>query len=207
MFKALWLQIKGSLRKAINDNTDLSVAGKEHIYAINQSIEDVRTERNRLAGSHLLLIKQISSTKVKLQEAKDAVRHWNKEGNKDSEDQAYAIYQTEHNALQDLETQASNLQTNITKLDNDITKLESEVNKAKTQLNTAASTQKAGQAKAAVEAIHTNLNKGPLSGVIESAELLEATAEATQQERNGKDNSSVLNINSTALSREDLLKD
>ena len=206
MFKTLWLQLKGSVRKAVNENTDLSVAGKEHIHEITESIEDVRAQRNRLAGSHLLLNKQIKTSEDALKEAKTAYRHWNAQGDKDKEDRAYAIYETEHAKLEDLKTQASGIQASILKLDKDIVKLEIETNKAKTKLDTAASVQKAGQAKAAVESIHSNLNKGPLSGVIESAELLEATAEATQQERNGKDNSSVLNINSTALSREDLLK-
>ena len=49
MFKTLWLQIKGSLRKTVNENTDLSVAGQEHIHEINTSIEDVRAQRNRMA--------------------------------------------------------------------------------------------------------------------------------------------------------------
>ena len=208
MLKTLWLQLKGKIRQTVNENTDLRIAGQEHIQEITESIENVRAQRNRLAGSHLLLVKKIKTSEEALKEAKASYRHWNAQGDKEKEDRAYAIYETEHNTLQDLETQASNLQTNITKLDNDITKLESEVNKAKTQLNTAASTQKAGQAKAAVEAIHTNLNKGPLSGAIEAAELMEATAEATQQERKGKDNSDVLNINANGpLSREDLLKD
>ena len=208
MFKTLWLQLKGSLRKAVNENTNLSVAGKEHIHEITESIEDVRAQRNRLAGSHLLLNKQIKTSEDALKEAKTAYRHWNAQGDKDKEDRAYAIYETEHAKLEDLKTQASGIQVSIIKLDKDIVKLESETNKAKTKLDTAASVQKAGQAKAAVESIHSNLNKGPLSGAIEAAELMEATAEATQQERKGKDNSDVLNINANGpLSREDLLKD
>ena len=208
MFKTLWLQLKGSLRKAVNENTNLSVAGKEHIHEITESIEDVRAQRNRLAGSHLLLNKQIKTSEDALKEAKTAYRHWNAQGDKDKEDRAYAIYETEHAKLEDLKTQASGIQASILKLDKDIVKLESETNKAKTKLDTAASVQKAGQAKASVEAIHSNLNKGPLSGAIEAAELMEATAEATQQERKGKDNSDVLNINANGpLSREDLLKD
>ena len=208
MFKTLWLQLKGSVRKAVNENTDLSVAGKEHIHEITESIEDVRAQRNRLAGSHLLLVKKIKTSEETLKEAKAAYRHWNAQGDKDKEDRAYAIYETEHAKLEDLKTQASGIQASILKLDKDIVKLESETNKAKTKLDTAASVQKAGQAKASVEAIHSNLNKGPLSGAIEAAELMEATAEATQQERKGKDNSDVLNINANGpLSREDLLKD
>lgn len=208
MFKTLWLQIKGSLRKTVNENTDLSVAGQEHIHEINNSIEDVRAQRNRMAGEHLLLNKKIDAAKAEVQKAKDAYRHWNKEGNKENEDRAYAIYETEHAKLQDLEMQAKGIQAHIFKLDKDIIKLESETSKAKSQLNVAASVQKAGRAKASVEAIHTNINKGPLAGAIESAELMEATAEATQQERKGKDNSDILNISANGpLSREDLLKD
>lgn len=208
MFKTLWLQIKGSLRKTVNENTDLSIAGKEHIHEITESIENVRAQRNRLAGSHLLLVKKIKTSEEALKEAKAAYRHWNAQGDKEKEDRAYAIYETEHATLEDLKTQEAGIQASITKLDKDIVKLESETNKAKTKLDTAASVQKAGQAKASVEAIHSNLSKGPLSGAIEAAELMEATAEATQQERKGKDNSDVLNIKANGpLSREDLLKD
>lgn len=206
MLKTLWLQIKGFLRQFINSNTDLRVAGQEHIYSINQDIENVRIQRNRLAGSHLLLTKKVESTKIEVQKAKEAVRHWNTVGDKVLEDRAYEIYTTEFNKLKDLETQVINLQSNIDKLDANISMLENETNKAKTQLDTAASVQQAGRAKSAVEAIHFNINKGPLSGAIESAELLEATAEATQLERKSKDNSAVLNINSDGpLSRDALL--
>ena len=208
MLKTLWLQLKGKIRQTVNENTDLRIAGQEHIQEITESIENVRAQRNRLAGSHLLLVKKIKTSEEALKEAKAAYRHWNAQGDKEKEDRAYAIYETEHATLEDLKTQEAGIQASITKLDKDIVKLESETNKAKTKLDTAASVQKAGQAKASVEAIHSNLNKGPLSGAIEAAELMEATAEATQQERKGKDNSDVLNIKANGpLSREDLLKD
>ena len=208
MLKTLWLQLKGKIRQTVNENTDLRIAGQEHIHEITESIENVRAQRNRLAGSHLLLVKKIKTSEETLKEAKAAYRHWNAQGDKEKEDRAYAIYETEHATLEDLKTQEAGIQASITKLDKDIVKLESETNKAKTKLDTAASVQKAGQAKASVEAIHSNLNKGPLSGAIEAAELMEATAEATQQERKGKDNSDVLNIKANGpLSREDLLKD
>lgn len=207
MLKTLWLQLKGKIRQTVNENTDLRIAGQEHIHEITESIENVRAQRNRLAGSHLLLVKKIKTSEETLKEAKAAYRHWNAQGDKEKEDRAYAIYETEHATLEDLKTQEADIQASITKLDKDIVKLESETNKAKTKLDTAASVQKAGQAKASVEAIHSNLNKGPLSGAIEAAELMEATAEATQQERKGKDNSGVLNIKANGpLSREDLLK-
>ena len=208
MLKTLWLQLKGKIHQTVNENTDLRIAGQEHIQEITESIENVRAQRNRLAGSHLLLVKKIKTSEEALKEAKAAYRHWNAQGDKEKEDRAYAIYETEHATLEDLKTQEAGIQASITKLDKDIVKLESETNKAKTKLDTAASVQKAGQAKASVEAIHSNLNKGPLSGAIEAAELMEATAEATQQERKGKDNSDVLNIKANGpLSREDLLKD
>lgn len=208
MLKTLWLQLKGKIRQTVNENTDLRIAGQEHIQEITESIENVRAQRNRLAGSHLLLVKKIKTSEEALKEAKAAYRHWNAQGDKEKEDRAYAIYETEHATLEDLKTQEAGIQASITKLDKDIVKLESETNKAKTKLDTAASVQKAGQAKASVEAIHSSLNKGPLSGAIEAAELMEATAEATQQERKGKDNSDVLNIKANGpLSREDLLKD
>ena len=208
MLKTLWLQLKGKIRQTVNENTDLRIAGQEHIQEITESIENVRAQRNRLAGSHLLLVKKIKTSEEALKEAKAAYRHWNAQGDKEKEDRAYAIYETEHATLEDLKTQEAGIQASITKLDKDIVNLESETNKAKTKLDTAASVQKAGQAKASVEAIHSNLNKGPLSGAIEAAELMEATAEATQQERKGKDNSDVLNIKANGpLSREDLLKD
>ena len=208
MLKTLWLQLKGKIRQTVNENTDLRVAGQEHIHEITQDIESVRTQRNRVAGNHLLLLKQITASEILLQEAKDAYRHWNKEGDKVKEDRAYDLYTTEHSKLEDLKAQAANLQANVDKLDKDIISLESETNKAKTKLDTAASVQQVGRAKSAVESIHGNINKGPLAGAIEAAELMKATAEATQQERKGRDNSDVLNINAKGpLSREALLND
>lgn len=207
MFKALWLQLKGSVRKVVNENTDLRVAGQEHIYQINQSIEDVRAQRNRLAGSHLLLTKKIKASEDEVNTAKEAVRHWNANGDKDKEDRAYGLYQTAFNNLEDLKAQETKALAEIDKLDQSIVTLESETNKAKSKLESAASTQQVGRAKASVESVYTNINKGPLSGAIEAAELMEATAEATQAERKGRDNSDVLNINTKGpLSREDLLK-
>ena len=59
MLKALWLSILGWFRTKAEENVDLRYAGKEQFARNEASIENVRKQRNSLAGDHLLLKKQI----------------------------------------------------------------------------------------------------------------------------------------------------
>ena len=62
------------------------------------------------------------------------------------------------------------------------------------------------RASAQVETIHVDLSNGPLAGVIETAELQNATATAAMEQRKKQDRSDVLNINRSIPSMDDLCK-
>lgn len=207
MLKALWLMIKGLLRNRINENTDLRIAGREQAFENKQLIQSVRVERNNLATSLRLLEIDIEKDQEEIESSQLAVKRWNVAGNKKLEDQAYEFYVQANVNLQSHTDQANLLKTNIEKLEQQITELETEANSAKITLEIAASVQEIGKAKTSVEAAHTNINSGALSGAIESATRKDILADVTKEERKSKDRSFVLGTNkSPALSLEDLLK-
>jgi hypothetical protein len=207
MLKSLWLTILGWFRTKADENTDLRYAGKEQFARNEQSIENVRKQRNSIAGSHLLLKKDIAEVTAKVDEATAAVKHWNTKGSQENEDKAYEIYKKEFARLKELTAEEKDLAGQIHTLDNLIEDLETDNRKAEKQISKAATTQQVGRATAAVESIHSELTNGALAGAIKTAEHMSATAEATKQARLAKDDSDVLNISeSAALSKEDLLK-
>ena len=206
MLKALWLSILGWFRTKAEENVDLRYAGKEQFARNEASIENVRKQRNSLAGDHLLLKKRITETSAKVDEATTAFQHWTDEGDQVKADKAYKIYEKEFAQLNDLTVEEKELAEQIVNLDSQIEDLEDDNRKAKNSIKKAATTQQVGKATAAIESIHSDINSGPLAGAIGTAEHMNATAEATKQARLAKDNSDVLNIaKPKALSREELM--
>ena len=61
MFKGLILAAKGWFRAKAEDATDLRLAGREHIFNVNQSIEAVRAQRNEVAGKGIILEERIAN--------------------------------------------------------------------------------------------------------------------------------------------------
>ena len=80
MLKSLWLSILGWFRTKAEENVDLRYAGKEQFARNEASIENVRKQRNSLAGDHLLLKKRIAETSTKVDEATTAFQHWTDDG-------------------------------------------------------------------------------------------------------------------------------
>lgn len=206
MLKSLWLSILGWFRTKAEANTDLRYAGKEQFARNEAAIENVRKQRNSIAGDHLLLKKKIAETSAKVDEATTAFQHWTNEQDQEKADKAYGIYEKEFAQLSELQAEEKDLANQIVNLDQQIEDLEDGNRKAKNQVKKAATTQQVGKANAAIESIHSDINSGPLAGAIDAAEHMSATAEATKQARLAKDNSDVLNITKPkALSREELL--
>lgn len=206
MLKALWLSILGWFRTKAEEGTDLRYAGKEQFSRNQASIENVRKQRNSLAGDHLLLKKSITKTSTAVDEATAAFQKWTAEENKEMADRAYAIYEKEFAQLEELTAEENDLAGLIISLDKQIEDLEDDNRKVKNQIKKAATTQQVGKATAAIESLHSEINNGALAGAISTAEHMSATAEATKMARQAKDNSDVLNIaKPKALSREDLM--
>lgn len=206
MLKVLWLFLKGLVRSNIEKNTDLRVAGREHLIDIADQIQSVRDQRNSLMGFVILDQKQIEEVSEKAESAKKSMRLWAEQGNKEKEEQTYQRYLSEFATLTELQKKEKKGLDEVEVLDARIASLELEASKAQSLINTAATTQQVGHAKTAIEDIHKNITNGPLSGVIQSAELMEATAEATQRERKSKDGSDLLIADKPpALSREEIL--
>ena len=86
MLKALWLSILGWFRTKAEEGTDLRYAGKEQFSRNQASIENVRKQRNSLAGDHLLLKKSITKTSTTVDEATTAFQKWTAEENKEKAD-------------------------------------------------------------------------------------------------------------------------
>lgn len=206
MLKALWLTILGWFRTKAEEGTDLRYAGKEQFARNEAGIENVRKQRNSLAGDHLLLKKKIAKAEAAANEAIAAFKQWTAEGNTEMAERAYAIYEKEFAQLDELTTEEKDLAAQIISLDKQIEDLEDDNRKAKNQIKKAATTQQVGKATAAIESLHSEINNGALAGAISTAEHMSATAEATKMARQAKDNSDVLNISKPkALSREELL--
>lgn len=207
MLKALWLSILGFFRQKAEENTDLRYAGKEQFARNAASIENVRKQRNSIAGDHLLLKKKLAETSEKVDQATTAYQHWAAQENTAMADKAYAIYEKEFAQLEELTAEEQDLANQIINLDLLIEDLEDDNRKAKNQIKKAATTQQVGRATAAIESIHSDINSGPLAGAIGTAEHMSATAEATKQARLANDHSDVLNVaKSKALSRDELMK-
>ena len=83
MLKALWLSILGWFRTKAEEGTDLRYVGKEQFSRNQASIENVRKQRNSLAGDHLLLKKSITKTSTAVDEATAAFQKWTAEENKE----------------------------------------------------------------------------------------------------------------------------
>lgn len=206
MLKALWLTILGWFRTKAEEGTDLRYAGKEQFARNEAGIENVRKQRNSLAGDHLLLKKNIAKTSTAVDEATKAYQHWTNAENQENADKAYAIYEKEFAQLTELNAEEKDLAEQIISLDKQIEDLEDDNRKAKTQIKKAATTQQVGKATAAIESLHSEINNGALAGAISTAEHMSATAEATKMARQAKDNSDVLNIaKPKALSRDELM--
>lgn len=208
MFKSLLLSIKGFFRSKAEEHTDLRYAGKEHIANVKEKIEDVRKQRNAIGGQHLVLKGKLDKVLAEKAVAKKAFQHWAKEGDKEKEDRAFELHTNLHNEADAFEKELQGIENEIVKLDAQIKTMETDTRQAASALNKAATTQQVGRATKAIEEVHSDLNKGPLSGVIEAAELQAATAQATKNERQSHDNRDVLDIpNSSTPTREELLND
>ena len=206
MFKSLLLSLRGLMRHKAEEHTDIRYAGKEHIANVKEKIENVRKQRNVIGGQHLVLKGKLEKVLTEKAEAKKAFQHWSKEGDKAKEDRAFDIHTNLHNEADAFEKELQGIENEIVKLDAQIKTMETDTRQAASALNKAATTQQVGRATKAIEEVHSDLNKGPLSSVIEAAELQAATAQATKNERQSHDHRDVLDIpNSSTPTREELL--
>lgn len=206
MLKALLLSIRGFFRKKVEENTDLRYAGREHIRDVNVAIQNLRDQRNLVAGTALVSSNRASDLKTRMDTAADAVRHWDKNQDPVRKAEAYAVY-SETKPRYDAQVETLKQQeTTVKNLDAKIAELENDTLAAKNQLEQAATTQQMARTSAQVETIHVDLSNGPLAGVIETAELQNATATAAMEQRKKQDRSDVLNINRSIPSMDDLCK-
>lgn len=189
MFKSLALSIKGFLRGKVEEATDLRHASKEHFHQINGSIEEVRAERNRIAGRGILLEKEIENLEATVEKTLQAVRHWAAVGNIEFRDRSHAEYTRAQTELNQKKSDLTDIQDQVSSLDAQIKQLENDTNAAKNNIGKAATRQTVARATNKVENIHDNLRAGPLSGVVETANESAAYAEARRRERNANDNS------------------
>jgi phage shock protein A len=190
--KNLLLSILGFFRVKSNQAVDLRYAGNEHIHQVKNKIEDIRSQRNQLAGQGILLESKITIAKENVSKFTDAVKHHAAEGNEELKQKAYRAYMAEQTILDQLIENELDLRNQVADLDTSIARLEQDTNDAKNQLGKAASKQLVGKANGKVEDVHQSLSKGPLADVIEQSETDSAVAEARRRERKANDNSDVL---------------
>lgn len=207
MLKGLWLTILGWFGKKADQATDLRYAGREHIRQVKNSIEEVRTQRNELAGRGILLENKIKDLESNVEKYAEAVRHHAVAGNADLKDKAYRAYVAEQTQLTKARADLDEVTEQLRLLDEQIEQLEEDTQDAKDALVKAANRQVLGRATRKVEGIHTDLHSGPLAGAIEESELNAASAEASRRLRKSKDNSDVLayQTQTGVMSMDDLL--
>lgn len=207
MFKQLWLSIKGAFRNTVNENTDLRTAGREHIYSIKQSIEEVRAQRNALAGDGILAEREVESLEAKVKEFTEAVKYYNNTNDTILRDKSYEKYKEYELKLGKARQRVADIKAQVDKLDAQIAQLGSSTDNAKFELDKAASEQLVGKASHKVEQIHSDITNGPLGGVIETASRKAATAEASRIAREDNDESKLLDFaNATKVkSMDDIL--
>lgn len=205
MIKVFLLNIIGWLRSLVNKNTDLRYAGKEHIHNVNKKIEDLRAQRNVIAGRGIGLERKQKELSDKAKRAAQAVKDWAAKGDEARRDRAYAEYQQFALQEKDVIVQLQNMEKELSILDASIHRLESDSGKAEDNLNTAAAQQQLGRASEGVEDIHDLLNKGPLSDVIKESQSQADTAEARRRQRVQNDNSDLYATDPGIPSMADLL--
>lgn len=205
MFKVMLLNIIGWFRSLVNKNTDLRYAGKEHIHNVNKKIEDLRAQRNVIAGRGIGLERKQKEAGDKAKRAAQAVKDWAAKGDTARRDRAYAEYQQFALQEKDAITQLEKMGIEIKELDDAIYRLESDSGKAEDNLNTAAAQQQLGRAAEGVEDIHDLLNKGPLSDVIKESQQQADVAEARRRQRVQNDNSDLYATDPGIPSLDDLL--
>lgn len=205
MIKVFLLNIIGWLRSLVNKNTDLRYAGKEHIHNVNKKIEDLRAQRNVIAGRGIGLERKQKELSDKAKRAAQAVKDWAAKGDEARRDRAYAEYQQFALQEKDVIVQLQNMEKELSILDASIHRLESDSGKAEDNLNTAAAQQQLGRAAEGVEDIHDLLNKGPLSDVIKESQSQADTAEARRRQRVQNDNSDLYATDPDIPSMADLL--
>lgn len=205
MLKVMLLNIIGWFRSLVNKNTDLRYAGKEHIHNVNKKIEDLRAQRNVIAGRGIGLERKQKELSDKAKRAAEAVKNWASKGDEVRRDRAYTEYQ--QFALQEKDTiaQLKKMESELAVLDASIHRLESDSGKAEDNLNSAAAQQQLGRAAEGVEDIHDLLNKGPLSDVIKESQSQADTAEARRRQREQNDNSDLYATDPGIPSMDDLL--
>lgn len=205
MIKVFLLNIIGWLRSLVNKNTDLRYAGKEHIHNVNKKIEDLRAQRNVIAGRGISLERKQKELNDKARRSVQAVKDWNAKGDIVKRDRAYKEYQQFEIQERDVASQLLQVGKDVTELDAAIHRLESDSGKAEDNLNTAAAQQQLGRAAEGVEDIHDLLNKGPLSDVIKESQSQADIAEARRRQRVQNDNSDLYATDPNIPSMADLL--
>lgn len=205
MIKVFLLNIIGWLRSLVNKNTDLRYAGKEHIHNVNKKIEDLRAQRNVIAGRGVGLERKQKELSDKSKRAAQAVKDWAARGDNEKRDRAYAEYQQFALQEKDVLAQLAKMEDEVATLDASINRLESDSGKAEDNLNSAAAQQHLGRAAEGVEDIHDLLNKGPLSDVIKESQSQADIAEARRRQRVQNDNSDLYATDPGIPSLDDLL--
>lgn len=207
MFKGLILAAKGWFRAKAEDATDLRLAGREHIFNVNQSIEAVRAQRNEVAGKGIILEERIANLEKDVQKGIAAVKHWATAGDEDKKQRAYQAYQKDQQQLDKLKKDLVDLQEQVADLDAQIRQLENDTEEARDNLDKAATNQVLGKAASKVEGVHKDIKSGPLAGAIERSKQKSATAEATRRARVSSDNRDLYAFDQGAnvLSMDDIL--
>lgn len=207
MLKGLLLTILGWFGKKADQATDLRYAGREHIRQVKNSIENVRAQRNEVAGRGILLENDIDELEKKVQAYKEAVTYHHESGNEAKKQKAYRAYTAEQTKLNKANADLEENLELVAGLDEQLDILEQDTNEAKDSLHKAATQQMVGRAARSVEGIHKDLRSGPLAGAIEESKLGAATAEAARLSRKANDNSDVLAYKTQAgvMSMDDLL--
>lgn len=207
MLKGLLLTILGWFGKKADQATDLRYAGREHIRQVKNSIEEVRAQRNEVAGGGILLENEIADLERRVQHFADAVRHHDASGNTVNKDKAYRGYVAEEIKLNKARADLEENIVMVAELDEQIYILEQDTEEAKDSIQKAANQQMVGRAARKVEGVHKNLRSGPLSGAIEESKIGAATAEAARRSRKENDNSDVLAYRTEVgvMSMDDLL--
>lgn len=188
MFKGIALTVKGWFRKQAEEATDLRYAGREHIHNVNQSIEDVRAQRNEVAGKGIILEERIATLETKVQQGIAAVKHWASVGDEEKKQRSYVAYQKDQQQLDKLKKDLTDITDQVTDLDARILQLENDTEEARDDLDKAATQQMLGRASTKVESVHKNIKSGPLAGAINRSKEQGATAEAARRARTSADN-------------------
>lgn len=190
MVKTIWLSIVGWLRKFVSRNTDIGLAGKEHIRNTQKKIEDLRAERNRIAGNGIGLERKRDELIKGVAEAKAAVQKWHSVGDESRKQRAYNDYVQRQKDLNTTLEQYTLVENQVMDLDAAIRQLETDSDAAEISIDRAASQQKYARAAEKVEDLHDLLTtNNPLSDAIKESENMGNIAEARRRTRVQNDNS------------------